>query len=382
LKGIYSLQDFEPVAEKFLPRALYGFISNGAERNVSVTANVEIFNKLAFVPRALVDTDGRTQKIKLLGREYSSPFGIAPMGGSALASYQGDLVFARAAARANIPMIMSHISFMPMEKIAAEGNSWFQIYVPFNPEQRRQLLDRVEKAGFETLVVTVDTPVVGNRDNIAKHGYSMPLKPSLKLLWDGMSHPRWLAKTVLRTFLSSGIPHLENMPSGIRVPLIGKKFPSAIDFRPVSWTEMKQIRETWKGNLIMKGVVSPKDVKLAKEHGFDGVIVSNHGGRQLDGTISTLAALPQIVAVAGDMPVMLDGSIRRGSDVLKALALGARFVFVGRPFLYAAAVGGEAGVSHAIKLLSEEIDRNQALLGLRKLSEMSQEYLAPTGTSE
>jgi L-lactate dehydrogenase (cytochrome) len=380
LRGILALDDFEAPARRYLPRPMYGYVSGGAETNASLRGNRAAFDELAFVPRVLVNVAERTQKTTLFGRTYDAPFGCAPMGGSSMAAYQGDLVLARAAAAANIPMIMSGASLTTLEHLKQEGRTaWFQAYLPGETEPITQLVERVARAGFETLVLTVDVPVAANRENNVRSGFNRPLRPTLRLAWDSILRPRWLFGMFVRTLLLHGMPHFENM--GPRVPLItrtGERDRGQRD--QLSWPHIELMRRLWKGRLVVKGILAKEDARIARESGVDGIIVSNHGGRQLDGAVAPLRVLPGIVSEAGGMTVMMDSGIRRGTDVLKALALGAHCVFVGRPFLYAAAIGGEAGVRHAIRLLRDEIDRDMALLGITTLADMRRERLMDAHT--
>jgi L-lactate dehydrogenase (cytochrome) len=234
------------------------------------------------------------------------------------------------------------------------------------------MLDRVEAAGYDTLVVTVDVPVNGSREENVRDGFSTPLRPSIKLAWQGISHPRWLIGTAARTLINHGLPHFENGTAERGAPVISRHAQRSFSGREtLSWHHLETIRKRWTGTLVLKGIIAPEDARRACELGADGIIVSNHGGRQLDSAPSSIAMLPEIKQVTGDMSVMLDSGVRRGSDVLKAMALGADFVFVGRPMLFAAAVAGEAGVRHAIDILSAEIDRDMAMLGLADLRDMS-----------
>jgi L-lactate dehydrogenase (cytochrome) len=375
LRMMLSLEDFEAPARRYLPRPMYGYVSGGAETNASLRANRAAFDEYAFVPRALVDVSARSTKTTLFGREYAAPFGFAPMGGSSMAAYQGDLVLARGAARANIPMIMSGASLSTLENVRQSGStSWFQAYLPGETGPITALVERVARAGFETLVLTVDVPVGANRENNVRSGFNRPLRPTLRLAWDSVLRPRWLFGMFLRTLLTQGMPHFENM--GPRTPLItstGERDRGQRD--QLAWQHVELMRKLWKGRLVLKGVLNKEDARIARDSGVDGVIVSNHGGRQLDGATAPLRVLPGIVDAAGKMTVMMDSGIRRGTDILKALALGAQFVFVGRPFLYAAAIGGDAGVGHAIKLLKDEVDRDMALLGITSLAQMKRELL-------
>ncbi|WMD21996.1 alpha-hydroxy acid oxidase [Achromobacter seleniivolatilans] len=377
LTRILSLDDFEAVARRRLPRPIFGYVAGAAEDNQSLHGNRQAFAQYAFAPRVLVDVSQRTQQIELFGRTYASPFGIAPMGISALSAYRGDIVQARAARAQNIPAILSGTSLIPLEDVIREApGTWFQAYLPGDPVKIDALVERARRAGYETLVLTVDIPVSANRENNVRTGFSTPLKPSLRLAWDGLTHPRWLAGTFLRTLMAHGMPHFENSFATRGAPIVSASVMRDFTARDhLSWEHVARIRRQWPGTLIIKGILHPQDAALAQQHGADGIIVSNHGGRQLDGAISPLRALPGVVAAAGGMTVMMDSGVRRGSDVLKALALGARCVFVGRPFNYAAAVGGEAGVSHAIALLRAEVDRNMAMLGINRVREMDASYL-------
>ena len=375
LRSMLALDDFEAPARRYIPRPIFGYISGGAETNASMRGNRSAFDDLAFVPKALVDVSGRGQKTVLFGHTYDAPFGIAPMGGTAMAAYQGDLVLARAAAQANLPMILSGASLTPLEQIAATNrNAWFQAYLPGELDAITGLVDRVARAGFDTLCVTVDVAVGANRENNVRSGFHTPLRPTLRLAWDGITRPRWLIGMLARTLLLHGMPYFENM--GPRAPMLSSMATRGWRVRDqLSWTHVELMRRLWKGRLVLKGILDKNDARIARESGVDGIIVSNHGGRQLDGAIAPLRVLPGIVAQAGAMTVMLDSGIRRGTDVLKALALGAQFVFVGRPFLYAAAIAGEAGVRHAIELLQDEVDRDMALLGITTLADMRRELL-------
>jgi L-lactate dehydrogenase (cytochrome) len=374
-----SLEDFEAEARRHLPRPIFGYISGGSETNASLRGNRAAFDEYSFMPKVLLSTRGRHQRTTLLGRTYDLPFGFPPMGGTSLAAYEGDMVLARTAADLNIPMIQSGASLTRLEEVKTVGRTaWFQAYLPGEASVITPLVERAQNAGFETLVLTVDVPVMANRENNVRNGYSTPLRPTPRMMWDCAIRPRWLFGTFLRTIAHRGMPHLENMGDQ-RVPIMSRTAERRRHLRDgLAWEHLELMRRIWKGKLIVKGVLAPADVRIARESGAEGVIISNHGGRQLDGTIAPLRALPGAVAEAGDMAIMMDSGVRRGTDVLKALALGAHFVFVGRPFLYAAAIAGEAGVRHAVKLLREEIDRNMAMLGIASLDEMKREFLVPS----
>jgi L-lactate dehydrogenase (cytochrome) len=377
LRGILSLDDFEPAARRHLPRPIFGFVAGGTETNASLRDNRAAFEDYGFVPRALVDVSKRSAETMLFGRRHAAPFGIAPMGNSALIAYRGDLVLARAAAKADIPMIMSGASLIRLEELAQDNPAaWFQAYLPGEQDRIIGLVDRVARAGFGTLVLTVDVPVSANRENNVRNGFSTPLRPSLRLAWDGVTRPGWLINTGLRTLLHHGMPHFENTSATRGVPVVSPDVMRDFGMRDhLDWTHLELIRKRWTGNLVIKGIMHPEDARIARESGVEGIIVSNHGGRQLDSTVSPLRVLPEIAAARGNMTVMMDSGIRRGADVLKALALGAQFVFIGRPFICAAAIAGEAGVHHAIDLLSQEIRRNMALIGINRLAEMTPKLL-------
>ncbi|HEX9576746.1 MAG TPA: alpha-hydroxy acid oxidase, partial [Myxococcales bacterium] len=333
LARILALDDFEEPARRYLPRPMFGYVSGGAETNASLSANRAQFDEIELSPRVLVDVSARTAKTALFGRGYDAPFGIAPMGGTSMAAFRGDVVLARAAAEAGIPMIMSGASLTRLEDVrAAGGTAWFQAYLPGETAPITRLVERVARAGFDTLVLTVDVPVSANRENNVRSGFSRPLRPTARLAWESALRPRWLFGMFLRTLLVDGMPHFENM--GARIPLITRASRGDGERDRLAWTHLEFMRRLWKGRLVLKGVLAAEDARIARESGVDGVIVSNHGGRQLDGALAPLRALPAVVAQAGGMTVMMDGGIRRGTDVLKALALGAQFVFVGRPFLY------------------------------------------------
>jgi len=373
LRRFLSLEDFELAARRRLPWPIFAYISGGAEGNASLHDNRAAFSELGFVTRVLRDVSGRSQAVELFGRRYSSPFGIAPMGISALSAFRGDLALARAAAAEDVPMIISGSSLIPLEEvIAAAPGSWFQAYLPGETDRIEALIDRVIRAGVQTLVLTVDTAVLANRENNVRAGFSTPLKPSVRLAWEGLTHPRWTLGTLLRTLVAHGMPHFENSSASRGAPILSSRVMRDFGAKDhLNWEHLALIRRRWRRTLVVKGVMDPDDARRARDMGADGVIVSNHGGRQLDGTVSPLRVLADVVAAVGSgFPVMMDSGIRRGTDVLKALALGAKFVFVGRPFQYAAAVAGEAGVRHALRILADEVQRDLGLLGLTSSQEL------------
>ncbi len=371
LRPILALDDFETRARRHLPLSVFGYVSGGVEDDCSLRENREAFGRIPLHPRILRDVSGRSTGITLFGEAYALPFGIAPMGFSALAAPDGDVVLARGAVAAGSLAICSAASLTPLERVAREGGSrWFQSYIPGDRDRITALLERVGRAGFDRLVVTGDVPVAGNRENNARNGFDAPLRITPQLVWQGITHPRWVLGTLAREIAARGMPHFENMESIQGPPLFSRDLVrSKIGRDELDWDDIRFIRDIWPGKLIVKGVLHPEDARIAQDCGCDGIIVSNHGGRQLDGAVAPLTALPAIRSAVPEIVVMLDSGIRRGTDILKAFMLGADFTFVGRPFLYAASVFGEAGVAHAFRLLRDEVDRDMALMGITALPE-------------
>ncbi|UPK07949.1 alpha-hydroxy-acid oxidizing protein [Bradyrhizobium sp. 170] len=377
--NILCLDDFETAACKHLPAQVFAYVSGAVETNQSFRENRAVFQQWSFVPRVLVNVSQRSTSVGLFGHRYKVPFGIAPMGLQALSAFRGDIVLAQAAARENVPFVMSGSSLIPLEEITkVNPDAWFQAYLPGKEEQIVALLERVEAASYRTLVVTVDTAIAANRENNVRAGFSTPLRPSARLAWQGVSHPRWLFGTFMRTLTRHGMPHFENNYATRGAPILSPNVLRDFSDRAhLNWKHFDMIRRLWPGHLVIKGVLDACDAKTAVSAGADGVIVSNHGGRQLDGAATPMRVLPRVVEACPSVPVMLDSGIRRGSDVLKALALGAKFVFVGRPFSFAAAIAGEAGVLRCIELLELEVSRNMAMLGVTALDQLSSEFLLP-----
>ncbi len=368
-RDLLALDDFERHAKRFLPRMVYQYVSGSVETGSALRQSRAAYGDYAFLPRAMVDTSARTTATELFGRTYDAPFGIGPLGGSAFIAYRGDLVLAEAARQANIPMCLSASSLIKLEDVFAQNkDAWFQGYLPGDQSRIDRLLDRVAATGYRTFVVTADTPILGNREHNVRSGFSMPMKVTPKVAWQSATHPRWLLGVVAKTFWLHGAPHFENMEAERGPPMMSQNSLRNTTARDkLSWRNLEAIRRSWRGHLLVKGLLTPADVAIARSCGADGVILSTHGGRQLDHAIAPLDVLPEIAATKGDMKVIVDSGIRRGTDVLKALALGADFVMLGRPFIFAAAIGGVPGVAHAIRILKEEINRDMALAGLNRL---------------
>ncbi|MCQ8240395.1 alpha-hydroxy acid oxidase [Rhizosaccharibacter radicis] len=372
LRGVLNLEDFERHVRARLPRAVYGYVSGGAEDDLSYRNNREVFRRWHLVTRILRDVSARDQGVTLFGRRYASPFAVAPMGASAVVAFDADNRMARAARAANIPFVLSANAITPMEELSrAAPGSWFAAYQRPEADNIRDMCARVAAAGYDVFMLTVDVPVGSNRENNLRSGYTMPLRVSPRLTIDALRHPRWLGGTAARTVLRRGIPAISNIDPVDHPSIFSRKLTAVTGHASFSWAQAELIRRHWKGAFVLKGLLSADDARLARELGADGIVVSNHGGRQLDTSASPMEVLPAIKAESGGMTVLADSGFRRGTDVLKALALGADAVLIGRPFLYASALAGEAGVAHAIRLLRKEIDVDMALLGLRELGEAS-----------
>lgn len=377
LKHFLSLHDFEKAAKSRLPGPLYAYVSGAVEDEESIMANRAVFRNYAFKPDVLVDVSSIDTSVTLFGTRYATPVGVAPMGIAAMTSYRGDVSLAVAAKKAGAMCIMSGSSLIRLEEVmdAAPG-TWFQAYLPGRQEQIDALIQRVWHAGVETLVLTVDTPVAANRENNIRAGFSTPLRPSVALAWEGVTHPRWLFGTFLKTLLNHGMPHFENNYATRGAPIMSSNVLRDFSDRGhLNWEHVANVRKMWKGPLVIKGILNVADLLRARNMGADAVIVSNHGGRQLDGSVAPLLVLPEMVEAAGDFPVMIDSGVRRGTDVLKALALGAKAAWIGRPFNYAATVGGAAGVSHALELIKQEVRRDMGLLGVTSVSAISRNHI-------
>ncbi len=375
-RDLLALEDFERHARRRLPNMIYQYVAGGVETGRGIAGNFEAYQQYAFVPRMFRDVSGRSQSVELFGHTYSHPFGVAPLGGASFVAYRADISLAKAARAMNTPMILSASSLVRLEDVhEANPNAWFQAYLAGDQPRIDRLVDRVAQAGYQTLVVTGDTPMLGNREHNTRSGFSMPIKVTPKVCFESAMNPRWLLGTVAQTFLRHGAPHFENTDAERGPPMMSSKVRNTNARDKLNWKHVEAIRKQWKGNLVVKGLMSPDDAFIARDLGVDAVILSNHGGRQLDYTVPPLHTLPEIAAKKGNMKVIIDSGIRRGTDVMKALALGADFTFLGRPFLYGAVIGGQAGVEHAMHILRDEIDRDLALVGVRSPQELNSALL-------
>ena len=369
-----SIEDLRDRARARLPRMVFDFIDGGADGEATVRANEAAFARVRLRSRALVDVSRRETSTTILGDEYALPLAIAPTGMSRVAARGGDLAGARAAAAAGAGFTLSTMSSDSIEDVAAavpDHPLWFQLYLWRDPEIAERLVERAQRAGYRALVLTTDVQVVGNRLRDRRNGFVFPpkLRPGTAL--DLLRHPRWLAQAPAAMSFAN-VAEADTRNPVAHAQLVSKLLGS----ETATWERFDRLREQWRGPLLVKGVMCPEDAVLAAEHGADAVIVSNHGGRQLDGLPGTLEALPAIAAAAGSrLEVLLDGGVRRGSDLVKARALGARACLVGRPWLYGLAADGERGVATALEILAAELDRTLALLGVPRLRDVGPEVL-------
>jgi L-lactate dehydrogenase (cytochrome) len=378
LEAALSIADLERRARRRLPPSIFNYISGGAGDHRSLDGNRAAFARWRFLPRPLVDVSQRSQSVEIFGVVYRSPVGVAPMGIASLCALDGDVALAKAAAASGAPSVLSAASTAPLERVMREApGTWFQAYLPANREVIGAMLERLKRAEVGVLVMTVDVQVAATRENELRNGFSIPLRFTPRLMAGGLIRPRWMAETFARTLLRQGVPHFENYSATRGTAIITTaKGDHRAGRAAMTWDDIRWIRDRWPGRLAIKGILRPEDAAKAAEIGCDGVVVSNHGGRQLDGALPPLDALAAVAAAAPGLTVMLDGGVRRGTDVLKALALGAACVFVGRPAMYGLAVGGEAGVRHALDLIRREIDVDLALLGCPDVARLDSTYLA------
>lgn len=360
-----NLEDFERLVRRRLPRSVFGYVEGGADDGDACRHNRDIFRAIRMIPRVLGDVSNRTQQTTLFGQQYSAPFIVAPMGASAVVGYDADNAMARAAKNAGIPFVLSANSITPLEELARTyPQAWFAAYQSPDERNIQDMCLRVANAGLSLYMLTVDVPVESNRENNARSGYTMPLRLSRRLCLDAACHPRWTLGTMLRTWRHRGMPRISNADPHTRPTIFSKNTGAITGYPSFSWRHAEMIRRHWKGPFVLKGILSPQDAKLARDIGADGIVVSNHGGRQLDSAVSPIEMLEAVRAESGTMTVLADSGFRRGTDILKGMALGADGIMIGRPFLYAAVLGGEHAVAYAIARLQRELDIDMALLGI------------------
>jgi L-lactate dehydrogenase (cytochrome)/(S)-mandelate dehydrogenase len=379
VKHAINIDDLRKMAKRRLPRIAYDFIEGGVEDELGIVRNEASFDRERLVPHYLVDVSKRDQSTDLFDRKYASPFGVSATGLAALFRPGADLMLAEAAAAANIPFMMSGMSTASIEEAAkvAPSHSWYQLYVARKREITLDLIRRVRDAGFSTLVLTVDVPVATKRERNLRNGFALPPKLSTTTMLDALRHPGWIAG-----YLRYGMPRFENWAQYARANSTTRQINSFAAIQApastVTWKDLDEFRQLWPRHLVLKGIMYRGDAVRAAEAGVDGIIVSNHGGRQLDQAPAPLEVLPIIREAVGDkMTLMLDGGIRRGADIVMALCHGARFVMVGRATLYGAAAGGIEGVRRAIAILREEVDLIMGQIGCPTIAEMDESFLMP-----
>ena len=376
----FSIEELRLAARRRLPRAVFDFIDGAAEDELTLRDNRAAFERARLMPRVLRDVSSVDTSTAILGKPSALPLVVAPTGAVGFGWRGGDIAIAKAAAAAGVPYTMSTSVTTTIEKLAAAapGRLWFQAYFFRDREFTFGLIERARRAGYETLMVTVDLPVGGKRERDFRNDFSVPFRFTPKNLLDFASRPAWALD-----MLVNGMPALENL-AGLAEPgadaakiasSVGRNHDAAFD-----WDALKRVRDTWQGKLVVKGVAHPADAEQIVALGCDGVIVSNHGGRQLDGAVAAFDALPGVVrAVGGKAGVLMDGGVRRGADIVKAVASGAQGVLVGRATYYGVCAAGEAGARRALDILSDELVRCMQLCGVRSVAEIGPELLVRDG---
>lgn len=356
-----SIEDWEQKAREILPDGPFDYIAGGSGAEETLASNRTAFSKWAIVPRMMRDVTNRTMGISLYNQELRTPIMLAPVGMQAIAHPEGELATARAAKEAGVPLVVSTVSAHSMERIAevmGDAPRWFQLYWSNDREVSASMVKRAEAAGYSAIVLTVDTIMLGWKRRDFRNGYS-PLR-------EGKGVANYITDPVLCSRLT------EVTPENVVEEILKNIYHPALN-----WNDIAFLREQTSLPILVKGILHPDDARLAVEHGVDGIIVSNHGGRQMDGAISTLEALPAIAkVVAGKIPVLLDSGVRTGADVVKAIALGANAVLIGRPFLFGLAVAGEKGVASVLDTLINELDVAMALSGSNSVADLNESILA------
>jgi (S)-mandelate dehydrogenase len=373
-----TIEELRGIGRRAVPNFTFEYVEGGAEDELALKRNRAVFEKFAWLPRTLAGVGTPDLSTEILGESLALPIVIAPTGFNGMLWPQGDLQLARAAADAGIRFTLSTVSNYPLAKMTAElpGRVWFQLY-PFKDQSFiDRLVDLATGAGCHTLVVTTDVPVLGARE-WDQRNYRAPMKLGLGNLLDVLAHPGWLR----RVMIPAGAPRFENLreflPPGGDSALAGVQFMGTQLNTTLGWRDMEHIRRRWQGKLVLKGILCVDDARHAADIGADGIVLSNHGGRQLDSCVSGVELLPEVATELADrLTILVDGGFARGSDVLKALALGADGVLIGRATLYGLAAGGQAGVSRALQILRTEMERGMMLLGCRSLDELGRHLIS------
>ena len=367
-----NIADLREIARRRVPGFAFEYVEGGAEDEATLRRNREAFTALRFVPQTLIDTSGRSLGTSVFGRPCSAPLVIAPTGLNGMLHPDGDIGLARAAAAFGIPYTLSTLSTTLLEDVAtkAGGRLWMQLYVMKNRAIAEDIMARAAAAGCEALVFTSDANVFGSRE-WDKRNYVRPGKPRLGAILDAMRHPRWLGRVLLR----KGIPRFHNiaafLPPGAASALGGSTIIPQMFEPTITWSDIEWIRRHWRGKLLVKGVLSVDDARRAVDAGSDGIVLSNHGGRQLDYCVAPIEVLGEIAtAVGSQLTIIIDSGFRRGSDIAKALALGAHTVMIGRAALYGLAADGERGVRLALDMLASELSRVLGQLGCRSVADL------------
>jgi isopentenyl diphosphate isomerase/L-lactate dehydrogenase-like FMN-dependent dehydrogenase len=366
-----TIDDLRTMARKRLPRPAFDIVEGGAGDEISLARNRAGFDRIAFRPRPFVDIRDLSVSTEFFGKSMPLPVGLAPTGASRIVRSKAELSVARAAKSTGALYIQSTVTGVSYEEVARNAGDpiWFQLYLPRTREETAILLKNVAKSGYSALVITVDTATSGNRERDRRNGVVVPAHLTARLALEAAKKPAWVADVIV-----GNIKNLEFRRRYIN----GGALPASVTSRqilraayPVLWEDVDFVREVWTGPVLIKGIMRSDECDQLIDHGIDGFIVSNHGGRQLDGVPATIDVLPEIVrVVAGRVPVFLDGGVRRGTDVVKAIALGAAGVFIGRPYLYGLAAGGERGIERVLEIFTEEIHRTLALLGCRSIADI------------
>lgn len=367
-----SVRDLRLIARKRLPRGVFDYIDGGAEDELTLRRNAEAFRRLEFRPRVLRDMGAVDISTTLLGRPLPVPLVLAPTGFTRIASPGGELDVARAAARAELPYTLSTMGTRSIEEVAAvsSGRKWFQVYVWRDRGMMKEMLARAAAAGYEAIVITVDTAVLGRRERDVRHGFTLPPRLGPGTLLDGALHPGWTWDFVRAEPITFANITGTGVPDGAEAVNLAEYINGQFD-PALSWRDLDWFRAAWDGPIVLKGIQSVDDARLAADAGVEAIALSNHGGRQLDGSPPPAELIAPVADAIGDRAeIICDGGIRRGSDIVKAVALGARACMIGRAYLYGLGAAGERGVDHVLALLESDIRRTMALTGRRMMSEL------------
>lgn len=376
IQNAVNLDDVRTMARRRLPKMVFDSIDGAAGDEITLRSNRAAYERILLRPRPFVDVSRRDATTTVFGERISMPVMFSPTGAGRLASPDAELLVAKVAGRAGIVYVHSAVASHQVEDVsaAASGPLWFQMYLPPDRDVAAELIARVQAAGYRALVLTVDTPVRGNRERDTHNKFELPHRVTPHLIAQGLSRPSWSARFVLGNLRGRALSSVASTPRPLSLRQVESTLVAAR--WPATWEDLDFVRATWTGPLLVKGVIRPDECQQMVAHGVDGIVVSNHGGRQLDGVPASIEALPAVVeAIGGQAEVYVDGGVRRGTDVLKALALGARACLIGRPYLYGLAAAGEAGLVRVAEMLRTEIDRSMALLGVTRIEDIDRGFV-------